>query len=342
MIARRLTLAAVSAAALVAALPAAASAEIRVFSAKSFSVVEGAQLQNQRVVTFDDTGPCNRDGYSVTINWGDGESSDARVVKAVLNGPTCNYDTEAQHAYRRAGQYPVTANICLGGACVATPVAGTATVTEAEVSGEALPIAATSGQPFTGEAAELRDANRLSEPGDFSATIDWGDGTAPTPGTITGERGRLGVGGSHTYANPGTYQVRVTAVHAGRTTVLDAGTATVAQGEQPGPLPTPFLRVLDARPSLAVLRRGIRIQVGVGQFQGSRLAVRLINARLRTVWRGQINVAPSRRNAQGVVTARVRVPRSVRNRLRRGTYGISVSGNGLPTMQGQVRLNRLR
>lgn len=47
---------------------------------------------------------------------------------------------------------------------------------------------------------------------DYTATIDWGDGTAPSTGTITS--GRLGtyvVSGAHTYADPGVYEAVVSA-----------------------------------------------------------------------------------------------------------------------------------
>ncbi|GII31842.1 hypothetical protein Pmi06nite_52840 [Planotetraspora mira] len=45
----------------------------------------------------------------------------------------------------------------------------------------------------------------------YQATIDWGDGTPATPGTVTlSSRGVYGVSGSHTYATPGYYQAGVT------------------------------------------------------------------------------------------------------------------------------------
>jgi predicted alpha-1,2-mannosidase len=46
---------------------------------------------------------------------------------------------------------------------------------------------------------------------DYKATIDWGDGSPVTPGTITpSSRAVYNVGGSHTYAKPGYYQAAVT------------------------------------------------------------------------------------------------------------------------------------
>src|SRR6516162_9046170 len=42
------------------------------------------------------------------------------------------------------------------------------------------------------------DSSLLDAAGGFTATIDWGDGTA-TPGTVNGSNGNFTVTGSHTY-----------------------------------------------------------------------------------------------------------------------------------------------
>ncbi|MCO5998044.1 GH92 family glycosyl hydrolase [Actinoallomurus rhizosphaericola] len=45
----------------------------------------------------------------------------------------------------------------------------------------------------------------------YKATVDWGDGSPATAGTVTlSSRGVYSVGGSHTYAKPGYYQAKVT------------------------------------------------------------------------------------------------------------------------------------
>jgi cyclophilin family peptidyl-prolyl cis-trans isomerase len=68
--------------------------------------------------------------------------------------------------------------------------------------------------------AEFRDADAGGRPADFTAIVNWGDGTAeqsstatPTPSVVierSSERaGRLVVKANHTYARPGRYLVRV-------------------------------------------------------------------------------------------------------------------------------------
>ena len=44
----------------------------------------------------------------------------------------------------------------------------------------------------------------------YTATINWGDGTSPTLGTITGSSGVFTVSAAHTWATPGTYTITIT------------------------------------------------------------------------------------------------------------------------------------
>jgi hypothetical protein len=69
---------------------------------------------------------------------------------------------------------------------------------------------ATEGVTFTGTVATFTDPDRSSTAAEYSATIDWGDSTATTPGTISGPTGGpFTVSGSHMYVERGTYAVTV-------------------------------------------------------------------------------------------------------------------------------------
>jgi len=63
--------------------------------------------------------------------------------------------------------------------------------------------------------ATFTDANPGDHTADFTATIDWGDGTAPTTGTVSYNSVTkvYTVAGSHIYAEEGTY---TPTVHADR------------------------------------------------------------------------------------------------------------------------------
>lgn len=71
-------------------------------------------------------------------------------------------------------------------------------------------VPATGGVPLTAVLDTFTDTISGSTPGDFAATIDWGDGTQ-TPGTIVPAAGAaFNVIGSHTYARAGSYTADVT------------------------------------------------------------------------------------------------------------------------------------
>src|SRR5207245_992981 len=66
----------------------------------------------------------------------------------------------------------------------------------------------------------------------YAATINWGDGTGPTTGTIVNNRGLFTVYGSHTYAaasGSSPYQITVTVDHGTSTPAAQVtATATVS------------------------------------------------------------------------------------------------------------------
>ena len=82
-------------------------------------------------------------------------------------------------------------------------------------------VQGTEGAPLEGvNVAEFIDADAAGQPSDFTAVVDWGDGTAPgsssetSAPTVTIERlstrpGAFVIKGSHTYAHPGIYLVGV-------------------------------------------------------------------------------------------------------------------------------------
>ena len=89
------------------------------------------------------------------------------------------------------------------------------------------PFTAIAGTVFNGVVSTFKDANNLSQPGDFISTIDWGDGSPVITGTIGGANGDFTVSGAHTYAAPGTYTVRTVLEH-------PTGPPAVAVGTGPG------------------------------------------------------------------------------------------------------------
>ncbi len=84
-------------------------------------------------------------------------------------------------------------------------------VADQAISAQGTTFDATEGQSFSGPVATFTDPDAASTASEYSATIDWGDGSAPSAGTVSGSTGGpFTVSGTHTYADEGTYSVHVT------------------------------------------------------------------------------------------------------------------------------------
>src|SRR5205823_5176238 len=135
------------------------------------------------------------------------------------------FDVVGTHTYADEGAFTVGVNISdVGGST--TSASTTANVADAALTASATPIVATEGVSFSGVVASFTDANPNATAGDYSATINWGDG-AITAGTITAGEGNFTVSGSHTYAEEGSYTVTVSIKDAGGSTASANSTATV-------------------------------------------------------------------------------------------------------------------
>jgi hypothetical protein len=67
----------------------------------------------------------------------------------------------------------------------------------------------TTAKSFTAPVATFTDSY-LTAPSNFTASINWGDGTAPAPGAISQSGSTFTVAGTHTYAAHGSYSATVT------------------------------------------------------------------------------------------------------------------------------------
>ncbi len=152
----------------------------------TFSGTEGAAATGP-AVTID--GSCPATG---TIGWGDGSQSAATIacqgLIATLGGT---------HTYAEFGSYTTTASAEDG-----SHGTGSATIADAALSASPKTgLTATAGASFSGTVATFSDANPSGRVSDYSASIDWGDGTTSS-GTITASGSQLAVAGTHTYAAP--------------------------------------------------------------------------------------------------------------------------------------------
>jgi len=101
-----------------------------------------------------------------------------------------------------------------------------ATADAAVLPGANVNFSFTTGTPLVNQVvATFTDSNPLLTPANFTATINWGDGST-TAGTITGPS-PFSVSGNHTYAGAGPYSVSVNISDGGSTATATATATTV-------------------------------------------------------------------------------------------------------------------
>jgi streptogramin lyase len=185
---------------------------------------EGFAINNLILANFVDGGGTEPLGtYTTTIDWGDGTAPTA----GTLNQVGLIVTVAGSHTY--AEEDPRTIKVTIkdeGGATamVSVPI----TLYDAPLVATAVPVSATEGALFSGPVATFIDTGGPEVVGDYSASINWNDGSAPTPGTITFSAGTFTISGTHTYTEEDNYVVSITLVHEGTGPCLFETTARVA------------------------------------------------------------------------------------------------------------------
>ena len=128
-----------------------------------------------------------------------------------------------------------------------TALAGSA---QATVTPSGVTVPGTEGSPIANAVVATFTTSDQGPPAvsSFTATIDWGDGSAATPATITSpSSGTYNVIGSHTYADEGTFSVVVVITDSTDATNATANsTASIAEGDFGVLLPITFSVMLGA------------------------------------------------------------------------------------------------
>ncbi len=201
--------------------------------AAPLSSAEGTQFSGQ-VGTLT-TSHCDTltAGPSGTISWGDGQSSSASYTYVVGTFPN-QYTVSGSHAYGEEGAYvgTVSSSYACGGTFTFSS-SFSEQVSDAALSATAGSVSATAGQLFSASVASFTDADPGGTAADYTAQIDWGDGSSST-GSITAGGGNGFVAqGSHSYATAGSYQVTVTITDAGGASTVAHDNVSVAAPNPP-------------------------------------------------------------------------------------------------------------
>jgi hypothetical protein len=128
---------------------------------------------------------------------------------------TQGLDVYATHTYSEYGDYAVSVTVTDDG--VTLPIVDSlATVADAPLTATgASDITATRGTPFYDDVvATFVDSGGSENPDDYTASINWGDGTT-SMGTVHESSQQCDVTGSHTYAETGTETITVNVADVG-------------------------------------------------------------------------------------------------------------------------------
>ncbi|HEY6322737.1 MAG TPA: hypothetical protein VJA16_14370 [Thermoanaerobaculia bacterium] len=195
----------------------------------SFAALAGTSFTTT-VANFTDTFTGNAaSDFTATINWGDATTSAGTVT-----GGGAAYSVSGTHTYAGSGTFTVTVTLSDDAPGTATAMAtSTAHVAGAGLNAFPVTFAATEGTAFNGVVATFTDSRAGAVPVDFTASINWGDGSPISLGTITANGGGVfSVSGMHTYAEEGSFSVAVQVTdNVSHMTANTTSTANVAEGD---------------------------------------------------------------------------------------------------------------
>lgn len=185
----------------------------------AISETEGHAFEGT-VATFTDPDPNGAAAdYAATIHWGDGAESAGTIAK----GAGGTFTVAGRHVYADEGSYRATVTITDDDVAYNTATAvDAATIADAALHAKAVDFLSTN--PVHHKLATFTDEDPQGTVSDFTATIDWGDGTPEAQGQVSGPAGGpFTVTGNHAYATLGYKTITVHVVDDGGSaaTVVD-------------------------------------------------------------------------------------------------------------------------
>jgi|GEM_PF-3010371 len=179
------------------------------------------------VMNFSDADPnATPADYAVTIDWGDKTIVD---TSGTVAKNSANFQVNGTHTYQKPGTYTISVHVADTGGASADATAQ-ATVADLPLSPDKRDISATANNQFSGVVAHFTDADPSGAPGDYTATIAWGDGGTSAGTIVAAQGGGFDVSGTHTYTASGTYTVTTSVTDNGGAKTTVTSTATVYGG----------------------------------------------------------------------------------------------------------------
>lgn len=177
-------------------------------TANAQSLVEG-QSQTLQIGSFiDPDGTATANQYAATVEWGDGASGPATIVRTVSDSSVAHFAMTAAHAYHYNGTFMFCITVNDVDNQNRAEACGMATAAEAPVTVRGITDALTN--PYCDATATITDGNPYGWAGDFTATIDWGDGTNSWGNVVWVSAGHFAVQSCHSYADLGPHTLTTT------------------------------------------------------------------------------------------------------------------------------------
>jgi hypothetical protein len=194
------------------------------WSSGPFDAVEGSAFSG----VLQTYAPCSDpSSVSATITWGDGQSSPAQFTRSAQGANVC--DVSGSHVYAEESDYDAYVTYpSSSGSDTRGPQMMHVADEPVALAGSTITVA----RSVAGTIATFSDPDGIEADAQYSATVDWGDGTT-SPATISANA----IDASHAYALVGTYAVKTWFTSAGGfqsvtstvTVTGDSGSATAGQ-----------------------------------------------------------------------------------------------------------------
>jgi ELWxxDGT repeat protein len=179
----------------------------------SNSASEGKAFNGALARFTDPAGTQTLSTYNAQVDWGDGTASSTATIASTPQGLVVS----GSHIYAEEGNYTVNVSVAKGGG-LPNMITTTMKVGDAPVWAGREFLRTTEGKAFTGTVATITDGTAQGKAGDFTATIQWGDGQTSAGTVAMTAPGKFAVQGGHTYSAAGTYTVTVTTADVGGST----------------------------------------------------------------------------------------------------------------------------
>ncbi|HEY1683259.1 MAG TPA: Ig-like domain-containing protein [Tepidisphaeraceae bacterium] len=158
-------------------------------------------------------------GFIYTVNFGDG------TTQTIQRSPGDNSGQTVTHAYSSSGNYTVSVTATDKDNGVSSAATSAIAIAGVNLSSSIASIA--EGTTFSGTVATIDDAAAYGN-GNFTASINWGDGTTTTGSIVSDGNGTFSINGAHAFGDgPATFTITVTVTANGSQTTSAAGNITV-------------------------------------------------------------------------------------------------------------------